>query len=120
MLHLRFYHGLLDLVRGMRKNSAALPGWWLVPVLGPPLLAGYFSPLWLPFVSHPWLAFAVWILVPVIAGDASQRITEKPMDWIWVFWPLNGLILCIGMFWAYWDRVRGVNTWRGRKVNLNG
>ncbi len=118
MLHLRMYHGLLDLVRGMRKNTAALPGWWLIPALIPLLLAGYFSPLWLPFVGRPILGFLIWLLTPVIAGDASQRITAKPMDWIWVFWPVNGLILGAGMLWAFSDRVRGVNTWRGRKVEL--
>ncbi len=119
MLHLRMYHGLVDLVRGMRKNTAALPGWWLIPVLTPLLLATYFSPLWLPFVGHPILGFLIWLLTPVIAGDASQRITAKPMDWVWVFWPVNGLILASGMLWAFWDRIRGVNTWRGRKVNLD-
>ncbi len=119
MLHLRMYRGLSDIIRGMRKNTAAFPGWWLIPVLLPVMLAGYLSPLWLPFAGYPVLGFLVWLLTPVIAGDASQRITGKPMDWIWVFWPVNGLILGAGMLWAFWDRVRGVNTWRGRKVRLS-
>ncbi len=119
MLHLRMYRGLLDLVRGMRKNTASLPGWWAIPVAVPLLLVSYLSPLWLPWVGHPILGFLVWILTPAIAGDASQRITGKPMDWIWVFWPVNGLILGAGMLWAFWDRAWGVNTWRGRKVGLS-
>ncbi len=119
MLHLRMYRGLLDIIRGMRKNTAAFPGWWLIPVLLPVMLAGYLSPLWLPFAGYPVLGLLIWLLTPVIAGDASQRITGKPMDWIWVFWPMNGLILGAGMLWAFWDRLRGVNTWRGRKVRLS-
>lgn len=119
MLHLRMYRSLGDLVRGMRKNTAAFPGWWLIPVLVPLILASYFAPLWLPFAGHPILALLVWLLTPAIAGDASQRITGKPMDWIWVFWPVNGLLLAAGMLWALWDRTRGVNTWRGRKVAVN-
>ena len=120
MLHLRMYRGLLDIIRGMRKNTAALPGWWLIPVFVPLLLAGYLTPLWLPFVGHPILGCLIWLLTPAIAGDASQRITGKPMDWIWAFWPVNGVIIGAGMLWAFWDRVRGVNTWRGRKVVLRG
>ncbi len=119
MLHLRMYHGLLELVRGMRKNTAALPGWWLIPLLVPLVLAAYLSPLWLPFAGHPILGFTVWLFTPVVAGDASQRITAQPMDWIWVFWPMNGLILGAGMLWAFWDRALGVNTWRGRRVRLS-
>lgn len=119
MLHLRMYRSLADLVRGMRKNTAAFPGWWLIPIFVPLILASYFAPLWLPLAGHPILALFIWLLTPAIAGDASQRITGKPMDWIWVFWPLNGVILAAGMLWAFWDRVRGVNTWRGRKVAMN-
>lgn len=118
MLHLRFYHGLLEIVQGMRKNTAALPGWWLIPLLLPLLLAGYLSPIWLPFAGHPWLAFSIWLLVPVIAGDASQRITAQPMDWLWVFWPVNGFILSAGILLAFLDRLQGKNTWRGRQVAL--
>jgi GT2 family glycosyltransferase len=118
MLHLRMYRGLVDLIRGMRKNTAALPGWWLIPIVLPLLLMGYLAPMWLPLAGHPVLGFFIWLLTPVIAGDASQRITGKPMDWIWVFWPIIGLILAAGMLWAFLDRVRGVNTWRGRRVEL--
>jgi hypothetical protein len=117
-LHLRMYHGLLELLRAMRKNTAALPHWWLlIPALPIILLVG-LAPLWLPFVGHPWLALLLWLLVPALAGDAQQRLTARPMDLLWAFWPLNALVLAAGMAWALTDQVRGVNHWRGRDVRI--
>lgn len=117
-LHLRMYHGLGELVRAMRKNAAALPAWWLLPPLLPLALAVGLAPLWLPFAGHPGLALLLWLLVPVLAGDAQQRLTGRPMDLLWALWPLNALVFGAGTAWALWDRVRGVNHWRGRDVNL--
>jgi glycosyltransferase involved in cell wall biosynthesis len=117
-LHLRMYHGLLELVRAMRKNTAALPHWWLLPLVLPLFLLVGLAPLWLPFVGHPWLALLLWLLVPALAGDVQQRFTNRPMDLLWAFWPLNALVLAAGMAWALADQVRGVNHWRGRDVKI--
>lgn len=117
-LHLRMYHGLGELIRAMRKNAAALPFWWLLPLLLPLALAVGLAPLWLPFSGHPWLALLLWLLVPVLAGDAQQRLSGRPMDLLWALWPLNALVFAAGTAWALWDRVRGRNHWRGRDVPL--
>lgn len=117
-LHLRMYHGLRELVRAMRKNSAALPVWWLLPFLLPAALVVGLTPLWLPFAGHPWLALLLWLLVPALAGDVQQRMTGRPMDPLWAFWPLLALVFTGGTAWALWDRLRGVNHWRGRDVRL--
>lgn len=117
-LHLRMYHGLWDVVRAMRKNTAALPIWWTFPVALPVLMAVGLSPLWLPFAGHGGLALLLWLLVPALAGDVQQRITGRPMDLIWALWPLNALPLGWGTAWAFADRLRGVNHWRGRSVRL--
>ena len=117
-LHLRMYHGLWDVVRAMRKNTAALPIWWTIPVALPILMAVGLSPLWLPFAGHPGLALLLWLLVPALAGDVQQRITGRPMDLIWALWPLNAFPLGLGTAWAFADRLRGVNHWRGREVRL--
>ncbi|HEY3400484.1 MAG TPA: glycosyltransferase family 2 protein [Geothrix sp.] len=117
-LHLRMYHGLGELVRAMRKNAAAAPAWWLLPVLFPPLVLVVLSPLWLPFAGHPGLALLLWLLVPALAGDVQQRMTGRPMDLLWALWPLNAFVMAAGTAWAFADRVRGVNHWRGRDVKL--
>jgi glycosyltransferase involved in cell wall biosynthesis len=117
-LHLRMYHGLVELVRAMRKNTAALPHWWLLPLVLPLFLLVGLAPLWLPFLGHPWLALLLWLLVPALAGDVQQRMTARPMDLLWAFWPLNALVLAAGMAWALADQVRGVNHWRGRDVKI--
>ncbi|MFZ1377670.1 MAG: glycosyltransferase family A protein [Geothrix sp.] len=117
-LHLRMYHGLWELVRAMRKNSAALPFWWLLPPLLPVALVIGLAPLWLPCAGHPILALLLWLLVPALCGDVQQRMTGRPMDLLWALWPLNALVFAAGTAWALWDRVRGVNHWRGRDVPL--
>lgn len=117
-LHLRMYHGLGELVRAMRKNAAALPFWWLLPPLLPLALLIGLAPLWLPCAGHPMLALLLWLLVPALAGDVQQRMTGRPMDLLWALWPLNALVFGAGTAWALWDRVRGVNHWRGRDVPL--
>jgi glycosyltransferase involved in cell wall biosynthesis len=117
-LHLRMYHGLLELVRAMRKNTAALPHWWLLPLVLPFFLGVGLAPLWLPCAGHPWLALLLWLLVPALAGDVQQRLTGRPMDLLWAWWPLNVLVLATGMTWALADQVRGVNHWRGRDVKI--
>ena len=117
-LHLRMYHGLGELVRAMRKNSAALPAWWLLPFILPVALVIGLAPLWLPCAGHPGLALLLWLLVPALVGDVQQRMTGRPMDLVWALWPLNALVFAAGTAWALADRLRGVNHWRGRDVML--
>jgi hypothetical protein len=117
-LHLRMYHGLGELVRAMRKNAAALPAWGLLPAALPLGLLVGLSPLWLPFAGFPGTALLLWLLVPVLVGDAQQRSTGRPMDLLWGLWPLVTLVFVAGTGWALWDRLRGVNHWRGREVKL--
>jgi len=117
-LHLRMYHGLGELVRAMRKNAAALPAWWLLPLLLPPVVLVMLAPLWLPLAGHPGLALLLWLLVPALAGDVQQRMTGRPMDLLWALWPLDALVFAAGTAWAFADRLRGVNHWRGRDVKL--
>ena len=117
-LHLRMYHGLGELVRAMRKNAAALPGWWLLPLLIPCALVVGLASLWLPFAGHPVLALLLWLLVPTLSGDVQQRLSGRPMDLLWALWPLTILVFATGTAWALGDRLRGVNHWRGRDVSL--
>ena len=117
-LHLRMYHGLWELIRAMRKNAAALPAWGLLPPALPLVLVVGLAPAWLPFAGHPGLALLLWLLVPVLAGDAQQRLTKRPMDLLWALWPLTAVVFAVGTAWALWDRLQGVNHWRGRDVAL--
>jgi len=117
-LHLRMYHGLPELVRAMRKNTAALPAWWLLPLLLPAALVIGLAPVWLPFAGHPILALLLWLLVPALVGDVQQRMTGRPMDLLGSLWPLGALVFAAGTAWALSDRLRGVNHWRGRDVLL--
>jgi len=117
-LHLRMYHGLGELVRAMRKNTAAVPAWWLLPLTVPLLLTILLAPLWLPFAGHPILALLLWLLVPVVVGDVQQRLTGRPMDLLLALWPLNAVVFAVGTTWALTDRLRGFNHWRGRSVAL--
>jgi hypothetical protein len=117
-LHLRMYHGLLEFVRAMRKNTAALPAWWLLPLLLPAALVIGLAPVWLPFAGHPILALLLWLLVSALVGDVQQRMTGRPMDLLGSLWPLGALVFAAGTAWALSDRLRGVNHWRGRDVQL--
>jgi glycosyltransferase involved in cell wall biosynthesis len=117
-LRLRMYHGLGELVQAMRKNSASLPGWWLLPLVLPATLTVGLAPIWLPFAGHPILALLLWLLVPALVGDVQQRMTGRSLDLLGALWPLNALIFAAGTAWALSDRLRGVNHWRGRDVVL--
>ena len=117
-LHLRMYHGLGELVLAMRKNSAALPVWWLLPLVLPATLMVGLAPVWLPFAGHPILALLLWLLVPALVGDVQQRMTGRSLDLLGALWPLNALVFAAGTAWALSDRLRGVNHWRGRDVVL--
>jgi hypothetical protein len=45
-------------------------------------------------------------------------MTGRPVDLLWALWPLDGLVFAAGTAWAFADRLRGVNHWRGRDVKL--
>jgi hypothetical protein len=118
-LHLRMYHGLADLVRSMRKNALAFPWLWpLAPLLAPFLVALFASPLILAACGWPGTALLLWLAWPAMVAEAHQRTTGRAVEPVWMLWPLVGLLLAAGMAWAFWDRLRGVNHWRGREVRL--
>jgi glycosyltransferase involved in cell wall biosynthesis len=117
-LHLRMYHGLASIVRAMRKNAAALPIWPLAPFGIALTLMVLGAPLWLPFAGHPGLALFLWLIYPALIGDVVQRHDGRPMDLLWALWPLLAFPLALGQGWAFLDRLRGINHWRGRSVKL--
>lgn len=118
-LRLRMYHGGVEILRALRKNVLSMPyAWVLAPFMMVLLLALYFSPLWLAWGGWPLAGFMLWTLWPAMVGDAYQRLSARPMDWIWILWPLAGLLGTAGLAWAFVDRLRGVNHWRGRNVRL--
>ncbi len=116
MLRVRLYHGLLEMGRGLRKNSAFIPGWWLIPLAIPLLLLHHAGPFLAAWAWHPAAGLALLLIPAALTGDVAQRIGGGPMDLLWIFWPLNGLLVAWGMAWAFLDRLRGRNTWRGRSV----
>lgn len=118
-LRLRMYHGLPEILRAMRKNVLGIDHVWVfAPLLILLILVIYLSPLWLIVGGWPGAGLALWVLGPVVVGEAYQRLDGGAMDWIWIFWPLAGLVAAAGMAWAFVDRLRGVNHWRGRDVKL--
>jgi glycosyltransferase involved in cell wall biosynthesis len=118
-LRLRMYHGLAEILRAMRKNVLGVSYvWTLAPLMILLILTLYLSPILLVLGGWPKAGLALWVLLPVMVGDAYQRLTGNPMDWIWIFWPLAGLMAAGGMCWAFLDRLRGVNHWRGRDVKV--
>jgi hypothetical protein len=118
-LHLRMYHGLWSVIRAMRKNAMALPLWPLAPLGVAATLLGFLAPLWMPLVGFPVLGLLLWLLVPAFLGHVAQRSSRRPMDLLWAFWPLLGPCVALGQAWAFWDRLRGFNQWRGRRVRLS-
>ena len=118
-LHLRMYRGLADLVRSMRKNALGLPGLWLLaPLLAPGVIGLFASPILVGCLGWPVAGLLLWILWPAMVAEAHQRTTGRGVEPIWLLWPLVGLILAAGLTWAFWDRLRGVNHWRGRDVGV--
>jgi len=118
-LHLRMYASGWEVIRAMRKNILGIPVLWVfTPFLILGVLLIFLSPFWLAAFGRPGFALAEWVLWPLITGMAHRRLTGKPFDWIWLLWPLIGPAACLGMAWAFWDRLRGVNHWRGRTVPI--
>lgn len=118
-LRLRMYHGLGETVRAMRKNALAWPWLWLgAPLWIAVVLALFLSPLWLALGGWPGAALLLWLLWPPMVAEARARTGPFPVEPVWMLWPLAGPMLAAGLAWAFWDRLRGVNHWRGREVRL--
>lgn len=118
-LHLRMYHGLADLIRSMRKNALAFPWvWGAAPLWILFVLALFASPLLLVLGGWPGAGLALWLLWPAMVAEAYQRVAPRPVRPVWMLWPLVGPILAAGLAWAFWDRLRGINHWRGRSVRI--
>jgi hypothetical protein len=118
-LRLRMYHGLGAIVQGLRKNLLAFPVLlFLVPALLAAVLLATLGCLGLAVCGHPVAGTLLWLLVPPLIAESHQRFTGKPADLAWAFWPLLGPVVCAALLLATWDRLRGVNRWRGREVPL--
>jgi len=118
-LHLRMYHGLLAMVRALRKNLIARPALLpLAPVGAALAVAVSLSPVLLALSGQVGMGVLLWLLVPPLMGEVHQRFTGRPMDLAWVLWPTGGLVVAAGLAWACADRLRGINHWRGRNVPL--
>ncbi len=116
-LHLRMYAGGWEVIRAMRKNILGVPRLWVfAPLLIAAVLALFLSPIWLAALGRPGFALVEWLLWPCILGMAHRRMTGHPPDWIWLLWPLIGPAAALGVAWAFWDHLQGVNHWRGRRV----
>ncbi len=118
-LHLRMYHGLADLVRSMRKNALSFPWvWGGAPLWIAAALVLFASPLLLALGGWPGAGLLLWLLWPAMVAEAHQRTGPRPVQPLWMLWPLAGPILAAGLAWAFLDRLRGINHWRGRSVKL--
>jgi len=118
-LHLRMYHGPLEIVQGLRKNLLFFPWFFpLAPVIVAAVLAATFGALLLALAGHPGLGALLWLLMPPLLAEAHQRYTRLPVDLAWVCWPLSGLLVGAAIALAFADRLRGVNHWRGRDVKF--
>ncbi len=119
-LRLRMYASGREAVKAMRKNVLAVPLLWMAfPILGPLTMLLWLAPLWLPFAGWPILALILWLAVPAVVTEVHQRLSGQPADLAWAFWPLAGPALLWGAIPAFWDRLRGVNRWRGREIGLS-
>lgn len=119
-LHLRMYASGWEVIRAMRKNILGLPALWLLaPFLVVFVNLLLLSPLWLAWLGRPGFALVGWLLWPCTVGLAHRRLTGRRFDWSWLLWPLIGPAASVGIAWAFWDRLRGVNHWRGRSVPLS-
>jgi hypothetical protein len=118
-LRLRMYHGLLEIVQGLRKNLLGLP--WLfplAPVLAGAALAATLGCLAVALGGHPVAGVLLWALIPPLIAEVHQRFTGRPVDLLWALWPLAGLPVAAAIVLAFGDRLRGVNRWRGRDVPI--
>jgi len=118
-LHLRMYHGCGGIVYGLRKNLLALPYLFpLAPLVAAAVLLATFGCVLLAFTGNPGLGILLWLLVPPLVAEVHVRYTRRPVDLLWAFWPLAGLMVVASIALAFGDRLRGVNRWRGREVRI--
>jgi hypothetical protein len=118
-LHLRMYHGCGEIIRGSRKNILSLPYLFpLAPLLAAAVLLASFGWMLLALTGNPGLGLVLWLLVPPLMAEAHQRFTGRGVDLLWALWPVCGLLVTTAIVLAFLDRVRGVNSWRGREVKL--
>ncbi|MGA2082842.1 MAG: glycosyltransferase family 2 protein [Holophaga sp.] len=118
-LHLRMYHSVAEIVGGLRKFMLFLP--WLLPLaplLAAAVLAATLGCALVALGGHPWAGLLLWLLVPPLIAEVDQRFTGRAADPLWALWPLAGLPVAAAIALAAWDRLRGVNRWRGREVRL--
>lgn len=118
-LHLRKYHGLSEILRGARKDALGAARLWpLAPAVLLFLVVLSLGPVWLS-VGHWSLAgFTLWVVWPALVGETHYRLSARPMDWIWILWPLAGLAAAAGLAGAFVDRARGSFRWKGRKARI--
>ncbi|MDR3673764.1 MAG: glycosyltransferase family 2 protein [Holophaga sp.] len=118
-LHLRMYHGAGEILHGLRKNLLALPFLFpLAPLLMALALLGTLGCVLVALTGHPGLGLLLWLLVPPLMAEVNHRFTHGPADLAWAFWPLSGVLVAVAIGLAFFDRLRGVNHWRGREVDL--
>ena len=118
-LHLRMYHGWVEIVQGSRKNILALPYLFaLAPLLVAWVLLSTLGWLVVAATGNPGLGLVLWLLVPPLMAEAHMRFTGRPVDLWWALWPICGLLVTAAIGLAFADRLRGVNRWRGRDVKL--
>ncbi|MFZ1613314.1 MAG: glycosyltransferase family 2 protein [Holophaga sp.] len=118
-LWLRPAHGFRELVASLRKNVLGLPGMLvLAPILFLLVATLFTAPFWLALVGHGWAGLLLWLAVTPMIGLAQHRFSGVPLDWHWALWPLAVVPTLGAIALATWDRVKGVNRWRGRDVSL--
>jgi GT2 family glycosyltransferase len=118
-LHLRMYHGAGEIVRGLRKNLLAMPwAFAAAPLLAAAVFLATLGCVVVTLAGSPGLGLLLWLLVPPLIAETHQRFTGRGADPLWALWPLAGPLVLAALGLAFWDRLRGVNRWRGRAVKL--
>ncbi|MDP2875292.1 MAG: glycosyltransferase [Holophaga sp.] len=119
-LWLRPAHGFVELVASLRKNVLGLPGMLLVaPFLFALALVFFSAPVWLILMGQAWAGILLWLAVTAMIGLAQLRFSGARIDGCWALWPLALVPTLAAIVLAAWDRLRGVNRWRGRDVVLH-
>jgi glycosyltransferase involved in cell wall biosynthesis len=118
-LRLRMYHGCGEIIQGSRKNLLGLPYLFpLAPLVLAGILLGTQGCVLLVLTGQPWLGLLLWLLVPPLLAEVHQRFSPRPVDLLWAFWPISGLLAAAALMLAFVDRLRHINHWRGRNVRI--